>query len=75
VRTTVDLPDAVFRELKARAAQEGTSIKELLSRAVRHELARAPTRARQNRVRFPILDSSEPGVVNLTNAEIDDLLA
>ena len=38
MRTTLDLPDAVFRQLKARAALEGLSLKELLARFVANGL-------------------------------------
>jgi hypothetical protein len=31
MRTTLDLPDPLFRELKARAAREGIKMKELLA--------------------------------------------
>ena len=38
MRTTIDLPDPVFRRLKASAALEGLSLKELILRAVEKEL-------------------------------------
>lgn len=34
MRTTLDLPDPLFRRLKARAALEGLSLKDLLARYV-----------------------------------------
>jgi plasmid stability protein len=45
-RTTVLLPDDLFRELKARAAREGTSLGSLLDRLLRQGLRerRAPRR-------------------------------
>jgi Ribbon-helix-helix protein, copG family len=33
MRTTLDLPDALLRQLKAKAALEGTSLKALMRRA------------------------------------------
>jgi metal-responsive CopG/Arc/MetJ family transcriptional regulator len=75
VRTTVDLPDELFRELKVLAVQRGTSLRELLRTAVEHELARAQRPTKPYRVRFPVLNSKEPGKLNLTNADIEDLLA
>jgi len=75
VRTTVDLPDELFRELKTMAVQRGTSLKELLRTAVEHELARAQRPTKPYRVRFPVLNSKEPGKLDLTNADIEDLLA
>ncbi len=38
MRTTLDLPDAVFRQLKSRAALEGLSLKDLIARYVANGL-------------------------------------
>jgi hypothetical protein len=74
MRTTVDLPDEIFRDLKALAARRGTSLKTVIRFAVEHELRKAEQKAGR-RVKFPILASSQPGVLAPTNAEIDELLA
>ena len=74
MRTTIDLPDSLFRELKAVAARRGTSLKALIRTAVEEEIRRAERRAGR-RVKFPLLSSREPGSVDLTNAEIEDLSA
>ena len=74
MRTTIDLPDPLFRELKAVAARRGTSLKNVIRTAVEAELRNAEAKPGR-RVKFPLLDSKEPGTLNLTNAEIDDLLA
>jgi hypothetical protein len=68
------LPDALFRELKTVAAKRGTSLKDVVRAAVEVEIWRSVNKA-PTRVKFPILHSREPGTLNLTNAEIDDLLA
>ena len=38
MKTTVEIPDALFREAKAEAARNGISLKELLTQAVRARL-------------------------------------
>jgi hypothetical protein len=53
MRTTVDLPDPVFRELKALAARRGTSLKEIVRLAVEEEIRKAE-RPRGRSLRFPI---------------------
>ena len=72
MRTTIDLPDPVFRRLKARAALEGSSLKRVILRAVEKELHAAHPRRRKTR--FPLIRSKEPGVLSLTNADIEKLL-
>ncbi len=74
MRTTLDLPEPLFRQLKARAATEGTTIKELLRVAVECQLSTPPQPAKRKRVKFPILDSAKPGTLRLSNRQIDDLL-
>jgi hypothetical protein len=39
MRTTVELPDPVFRKMKAAAALQGSSIKQFVQRAVERELS------------------------------------
>ena len=41
MRTTVDLPDDLLRRVKARAALNGTTLKELIARFVEQGLRRA----------------------------------
>ena len=73
MRTTIDLPDPLFRELKAVAARRGTSLKNVIRAAVEKEI-RTESKAGR-RVKFPLLSSHEPGSLHLTNADIEDLLA
>ena len=47
MRTSLDLPDDTFRQLKSLAAQRGLSLKQVLRTAVERELAGAAGRARQ----------------------------
>lgn len=74
MRTTIDVPDELYRELKVVAAERGTTLKRIVREALERELQREK-RPRRRRLRFPLLDSVEPGSLNLTNAEIDELLA
>ena len=39
MRTTIDFPEELFRALKARAALEGSSLKDLIARLIRGGLA------------------------------------
>jgi hypothetical protein len=74
MRTTIDLPDPLFRELKTVAAQRGTSLKDIIRSAVEAEIRKPESKIRR-KAKFPILPSKRPGSLRLTNAEIEDLLA
>ncbi len=73
MRTTVDLPDELFRKMKATAALRGMSLKQFLTSAVETEISK-PRQSKRHRVKLPLIHSKNPGTLNLTNAEIEDLL-
>ena len=73
MRTTGDVPDRVFRKMKATAALRGVSLKKFLLSAVEHEMAKKQAK-KDYTVRLPLIRSKRPGTLNLTNAEIEDLL-
>jgi hypothetical protein len=73
MRTTVDIPDPLYRELKARAATEGRSVRELILRGTEREL-RGGRRPRPKRIRLPIVASRRPGTVDLDNAKIYEII-
>ena len=73
MRTTVDIPDALYRELKSKAAREKRSVKELILRGVEVEL-RPRSKKRSRRVTFP-LPSKKPGTLVIDNAKIYELIS
>ena len=74
MRTTVDIPDALYRELKSKAAREKRSVKELILRGVQVEL-RPRSKKRSRRVTFPLVPSKNPGTLDIDNAKIYELIS
>ena len=74
MRTTVDIPDQMYRRLKGRAAQEGRSAKELILRGVEQILA-GHRRTSGRRVTLPLVRSKRPGTVSLDNARIYEVIS
>jgi len=68
VRTTVDIPVSLYRRLKAQAAAQGRSVRELILSGVRITLVESK-RPRSRRVKFPLILSEGPKV-DLTNENI-----
>ena len=62
MRTTVDIPDDLFRQAKARAALKGLRLRDLIERGLRLALAEQEGGA-PRRVGFPLLKSSQPGAL------------
>ena len=60
MRTTVDIPDGVYRQLKSRAAREGSSTRALILKGVR-EVLKSERRPAGARVSLPIVRSKRPG--------------
>lgn len=74
MRTTIDLPDELFRTAKALSSLQGISLKALITRAIEHELESATVRLRPRRVAFPIVRSHRPGSVTVTAEQIANLM-
>jgi hypothetical protein len=74
MRTTLDIPDGLYRELKARAAHQGTSVKELVLRGIHAEMKGEESVSNRGRIKLPIIRSKKPGRLKLTNAKIDEIL-
>jgi hypothetical protein len=72
VRTTIDLPDELIREVKALAARRGASLKTVIRAALEEEVRKTERKAGR-RVKFPLLPSHQPGSLHLSNADIEDL--
>lgn len=66
MRTTVDIPDSLLREIKIRAANEGTTVRALVLEGVALRLQKDQTNARpQKGPRFPVIRSRKPGSLKL----------
>lgn len=74
MRTTVDIPDPIYRRLKSVAALRGCSVKQLILLGVKAELEHSKSTARRKRVRLPLIESDRPGSLDLTNQRINEIL-
>ncbi len=75
MRTTIDMPDALMRAAKARAAEHGESLKDLVNRALAHELGLPPVpKQKTGRVTLPLIAHDAAPAVLVTNDDIADAL-
>lgn len=74
MRTTIDIPDAMYRRLKARAAREGRTVKALILQGTERVLSSTEPVAGR-RVRLPLVPSRRPGTLRLDNARIYDVIS
>jgi hypothetical protein len=73
MRTTIDLPPALMRAAKARAAERGESLKDLVNRAVAHEVCLPATpRGKTGRVTLPLIAADAVPTVLITSEDIEN---
>jgi hypothetical protein len=74
MRMTIEIPDALYRRLKPRAAREQIPVNVLILRGVEHALkGEAPAPGR--RVSLPLVRSKRPGSRRIDNARIYDVIS
>lgn len=57
MKTTIDIPDELFRAAKAKAALEGLKLKDLVVEGLQQVVAAPPKRKRLRKVKFPLIES------------------
>lgn len=70
----MDIPDPTYRQLKAKAALRGCSVKELILRGVETELNGEKGGQIRGRVALPLVKSKRPGRLRLNNKTIHEIL-
>jgi len=81
MRTTIDLPDPLFKEAKSAAALRGVTLRDIVEEALRRQLQphanRQPAAARgrlQSKNGFLVLKCKGKHVINPTPEQLDDWL-
>ncbi len=63
VRTIIELPDPLFREVKATAARQGMRLKDYVTEALQDKLARRPSHAEKPWMKFAGIAANDPEMV------------
>lgn len=67
------MPSTLMRAAKARAAEQGESLKDLVNRAVAHEIGLPVTpQGKMGRVRLPLIARDATPTVLVTSEDIED---
>jgi plasmid stability protein len=75
MRTTIDMPDTLMRAAKARAAEHGESLKDLVNRALAHELGlQSVLKRKTGRVALPLIARDATPAILVTNDDIANAL-
>lgn len=71
MRTTLDIPDETYRQVKVFAAQRGTTVRQLVLDGLAIVARPAPKPAKK--FALPVIKSSRPGSLKLTNEQVDEI--
>ena len=77
MKTTLDLPDDLMREVKVLAAQSDRKLKDLLAELLRNGMAKSKKTSSgpiRNRISLPLVDCGKPGAIDLSSEQIDQAL-
>lgn len=74
MRTTVDIPDDLYSELKSCALVQKTTVKQLLIRGAESVLQEPVEKPVRRRLKLPLIDSDNPGSLKIDNERIYDLI-
>jgi hypothetical protein len=76
MRTTIEIPDDLFRRAKATAALSGSTLKDLVIRALEREFAKqTPELKKRGTTKLPVMPWKGKKKLDLTNFNFDDLLS
>jgi Ribbon-helix-helix protein, copG family len=77
MQATLELPEAVVRQLETLARQEGATPADLIRRLVEaHVASVGPSAQRNLEVRLPLIPASETGPIQpVTGADVDAILS
>jgi hypothetical protein len=73
MRTTVDIPDEIYRDLKIKAAQEGTPVRQIVLRGIQRELegtVEKPVR----KLQLPLIRSSRNDKLVIDSEKIYEII-
>ena len=74
MRTTVDIQDDAYAQLKSRAAVESTSVKALIETAVFRLLSTEPVPLPKRR-KLPVIGRTDAPKLNLNHCRVNEILA
>ena len=74
MRTTIDIPDERYKQLKRLAIERDSTVRELVLQAI-DLLENQPVVAKpRQRLKLPLIRPDQPGTLHLTNEQIYDIL-
>jgi hypothetical protein len=74
MRTTIDIPDERYKNLKRLAVERDSTVRELVMQAIDLLENKVVEQTPRQRLNLPLIRSDQPGTLHLTNEQIYDIL-
>jgi len=74
MRTTIDIPDKTYKDVKRLAIERNTSVKQIMLAALKRELQEPIAYPQRKRLQLPIIHSKNPGTLDIDNERIYDII-
>jgi hypothetical protein len=71
MRTTVDLPDPLFKRVKAEAALRGLKLRDFIRHSLEQALTGNSQKAKSRRVRLPLVQGDGERQIDPTREQLD----
>jgi hypothetical protein len=79
MQTTLNFPDSLYQKSEQLAASRGATVEQFIVEAVKKEVQGNPeacaSRYGDREVELPVIRSNQPGMLDLSHFNFDDLLA
>ena len=79
MQTTLNFPDSLYQKSEQLAASRGATVEQFIVEAVKKEVQGNPeagaSRYGDREVELPVIRSNQPGTLDLSHLNFDDLLA
>jgi hypothetical protein len=75
MRITIDIPDQLYKQVKARAALQGLTVKEIVLKGIEREMRDTPViKAKKKRIQLPLIHGKGTRKIDLTNVDMDEII-
>jgi hypothetical protein len=74
MRTTIDIPDEVYKNLKLMAVKENSTVRQLMLDSLTLLMLRRASRPAGERFEVPIIPSKNPGSLKIDNEKIYEII-
>ena len=73
MRTTVDIPDEIYRDLKIKAVKERKPVRQIILRGIQRELAGAEQK-QVRKLHLPLIHSTRTDKLDIDNEKIYEII-